>query len=86
MPILCGSDLSPNSADALAAAIALAERRGDSELVLVHITAVGEAHPDLVAARGALSHQSDNVVSAVKIRLLLHDLPTKGRGGFVWEL
>ncbi len=69
MPILCGSDLSANSADALAAAIALAERRGDSELVLVHITDAGEAHPDLAAARGALSHQSDNVVSHVKIRL-----------------
>jgi nucleotide-binding universal stress UspA family protein len=69
MPILCGSDLSANSADALAAAIALAERRGDRELVLVHITDAGVAHPALDQARSTLAHQSDNAVANVKIRV-----------------
>lgn len=69
MPILCGSDLSANSADALAAAIALAERRGDRELVLVHIADAGEAHPAIAEARDALSHQSDEAVANVKIRI-----------------
>jgi nucleotide-binding universal stress UspA family protein len=69
MPILCGSDLSANSADALAAAIALAERRGDRELVLVHITDAGVAHPALDQARSALANQSDNAVANVRIRI-----------------
>lgn len=69
MPILCGSDLSANSADALAAAIALAERRGDRELVLVHITDAGVAHPALDQARSTLALQSDNAIANVKIRL-----------------
>lgn len=69
MPILCGSDLSPNSADALAAAIALAERRGDRELVLVHITDANVAHPALAAARSTLESQTEDAVSNVKIRI-----------------
>jgi nucleotide-binding universal stress UspA family protein len=69
MPILCGSDLSANSADALAAALALAERRGERELVLVHITGAGLAPPALDSARSSLAQQSDNAVANVRIRI-----------------
>ncbi len=75
MPILCGSDLSANSADALAAALALAERRGDRELILVHITDASDAHPAMDRARSTLEDLSaraaaaDNAFANVRIRL-----------------
>lgn len=69
MPILCGSDFSAHSADALAAAIALAERRGDRELILVHITGAADAHPAMDQARSSLVDQSDHAVANVKIRV-----------------
>ncbi len=69
MPILCGSDLSPGSADALVAAIALAERRGDKELVLVHIAAPGDEAPGLDGAHKTLSEQSDKLVASVPVRI-----------------
>lgn len=69
MPILCGSDFSAHSADALAAAIALAERRGDRELILVHITGTADAHPAMDQARSSLTDQSDQAVANVKIRI-----------------
>lgn len=69
MPILCGSDFSAHSADALAAAIALAERRGDHELILVHITGTADAHPAMDQARSSLADQSDQAVANVKIRV-----------------
>jgi nucleotide-binding universal stress UspA family protein len=37
MAIVCGTDLSDNSADALTAALAIAQRRGDREIVLVNV-------------------------------------------------
>ncbi|HRC56664.1 MAG TPA: universal stress protein [Kofleriaceae bacterium] len=69
MPILCGSDLSPGSADALAAAIALAERRGDKELILVHIAEAGDQAPVLNDAQKTLSEQSDEFVARVPVRI-----------------
>lgn len=69
MPILCGSDFSAHSADALAAAVALAERRGDRELILVHITGAADAHPAMDQARSSLAEQSDQSVANVKIRV-----------------
>jgi nucleotide-binding universal stress UspA family protein len=68
MPILCGSDLSPASADALAAAIALAERRGDKELILVHVAETDEHAPTIDNARRSLSEQAD-AVATVPIRI-----------------
>ncbi|MEZ4360751.1 MAG: universal stress protein [Kofleriaceae bacterium] len=64
MAILCGSDLSPNSASALAAALALAERRGDPEVVLVHITSPDTHAPSMDDARDALSAQSQSMAVA----------------------
>jgi len=37
MPIVCGSDLSAGSAEATAAAVAIAALRGDDEVVVVHV-------------------------------------------------
>ena len=46
MSIICGTDLSDASADALAVACALAERRGDDKVVLLHV--VDSDRPDAV--------------------------------------
>jgi nucleotide-binding universal stress UspA family protein len=52
MPIVCGTDLSESSHEALAAAVAIATRRGDSELLLVNVLDSASAADD--AARDAL--------------------------------
>jgi nucleotide-binding universal stress UspA family protein len=64
MAILCGSDLSPNSADALAAAVALAERRGDKELVLLHVTSPSGGGASLQNARDNLAELSQKAQDA----------------------
>jgi nucleotide-binding universal stress UspA family protein len=48
MSIICGTDLSPASSDALAVACALATQRGDREVVLVHVAGddIGDAELD----------------------------------------
>jgi nucleotide-binding universal stress UspA family protein len=51
MPIVCGTDLSESSHEALAAAVAIATRRGDSELLLVNVLDSASADD---AARDAL--------------------------------
>jgi nucleotide-binding universal stress UspA family protein len=63
MPILCGSDLSSSSASALAAAIALAQRRGDRELVVVHVATSGDATAPSEHARRALVEQSESAAT-----------------------
>jgi len=37
MPLVCGTDLSENSLEAIASAVAIATRRGDTEMVLVNV-------------------------------------------------
>jgi nucleotide-binding universal stress UspA family protein len=68
MPILCGTDMSPSSAAALTAAIALAERRGDRELVLVHIADAGLAGTAIDDTRNALLETTE-MPARVAIRI-----------------
>lgn len=52
MAIVCGTDLSELSLDALTAALAIAQRRGDKEVVLVNVIdpdAPGDGDPDALA-------------------------------------
>src|SRR5690242_4907537 len=54
MAILCGTDLSAASGGALEVARALAARRGDSEVFLVHVADEDTSPADLERTRGAL--------------------------------
>jgi nucleotide-binding universal stress UspA family protein len=54
-PIVCGTDLSPASADALDVALALAKLRGDHELRLVHVAPDDAVEPELDKARADLA-------------------------------
>jgi nucleotide-binding universal stress UspA family protein len=65
MSIICGTDLSAPSADALEVARALAAQRGDREVVLVHV-AHDEAHA--TDARAALDLQASAVPPGVAVR------------------
>ncbi len=70
MPILCGSDLSPGSADALATAIALGERRGDKEVILVHVAAPSDRPPQRDDdTHKSLSEQSDKLMASIPVRI-----------------
>jgi nucleotide-binding universal stress UspA family protein len=46
MPIVCGSDLSPGSAAATAAAVAFAALRGEREIIVVHVIPEEDASSD----------------------------------------
>src|SRR5262245_55753525 len=53
MAIVCGTDLSDHSGDAITAALAIAQRRGDKEVVLVNVLdpdATDGKHDHLAAA------------------------------------
>lgn len=74
MPILCGTDLSEASAGALAVARALAAKRGETEVVLLHVIdpeapTSGEDHARttleaLAAAPGAVAVRTELLVDA----------------------
>lgn len=52
MAIVCGTDLSDNSADAVTAALAIAQRRGDREVVMINVLdpdAADEGNADALA-------------------------------------
>jgi nucleotide-binding universal stress UspA family protein len=55
MAIICGTDLSDGSADALAVACALAARRGDDKVVLLHV--VDSDSPDAVREKALEEHR-----------------------------
>ena len=59
MSIICGTDLSPASASALTVAVALAKRKGDRELILVHVAAEQTKASALAASQRALDAQAD---------------------------
>ncbi|MBA3462384.1 MAG: universal stress protein [Deltaproteobacteria bacterium] len=60
MSIICGTDLSTASADALEVARALAKQRGDDEVVLVHIADAEDAAVDRARA------ELDRLVAGIK--------------------
>ncbi|HEU4612905.1 MAG TPA: universal stress protein [Kofleriaceae bacterium] len=65
MSIICGTDLSARSADALVVARALAAQRGEREVILVHVAA-DEAHAE--RARGALDAQAAAHPGGIAVR------------------
>lgn len=72
MPIICGTDLSPGSNDALDVACALAGARGDDEVVLVHVADTDA--PD--ALRTRLEAQAARVTSTpITVRVRTELLP-----------
>lgn len=66
MSILVGTDLSAASSGALDVAVALAEKRGDREVLLVYVAPEGEA--GLEAAGRKLDAEAARVASKVRIR------------------
>jgi nucleotide-binding universal stress UspA family protein len=62
MALVVGTDLSEHSLDALRAAFAIAQRRGDAELVLVNVL-------DDEAARAASEAERDRLIAAARPRL-----------------
>jgi nucleotide-binding universal stress UspA family protein len=71
MPIICGTDLSAASADALDVARALAVQRGEDEVVLVHVVdADGPAasEPALDKARAELTAQAQSRPGSPAVR------------------
>ena len=67
MPIICGTDLSPASDGALDVACALAQLRGDDEVILVHV-AGDDATESLRARLDAQAARVASTPSAVRIR------------------
>jgi nucleotide-binding universal stress UspA family protein len=79
MPIVCGSDLSAGSAEAAAAAVAIAALRGDDEVIVVHVMsedAEDDAARDKLAAvaRTSLEAEAERAragFSGVSIRTVI---------------
>jgi nucleotide-binding universal stress UspA family protein len=65
MAIVCGTDLSDLSRDAHAAALAIARRRADTELVLVTVVDPEVAGHDAQKKAADLRHQLDAVIAAL---------------------
>ena len=73
MAIVCGTDLSQSALDALAASIAIANRRGDSQLVLVHAVDAAQAEDEdarevlIAGAQRRLAEEAESAASAGKV-------------------
>jgi nucleotide-binding universal stress UspA family protein len=73
--IVCGTDLSESSLDALVAAIAIATRRGDRDVILVHALDAGAADDDdartvlLNAASKRLAIEAERAAAGTTIRV-----------------
>jgi nucleotide-binding universal stress UspA family protein len=88
MSIVCGTDLSEGGAEAVAAAIALASLRGDTELVLVH--AIEDAGDDQAAfdklaaeARTRLAAAADAAKHGFPIAVTVTPLPGPAVDGII---
>ena len=79
MAIVCGTDLSEESLTGLAAAIAIATRRGDRDLVLVTVIDPDSIVGDDDGAREAVAHSARTRIEADAGRLG-HGSSTQVRG------
>ena len=73
MSIICGTDLSAASGGALEVAVALAEQRGDKEVVLVHVV-----DPDLGGEASAREHALETAQQALDAQGRQFAKPTVG--------
>src|SRR5688572_29154298 len=69
MPLVVGTDLSEQSLDALRAAFALAQRRGDTEIFLVYVVDDDAAHDATEEQRGKLVGAAQQRLEADAVRL-----------------